>query len=288
MRSTYSGFEANVFEGVGGSVFEGMTGNVFEGHRGLNDLFGMGQTTPPAGYMYVQNPYYEANKTLTAKAKETLAAVAQNKSKIPFLPLKEQRDAANALVATNWYKAGILGFGGGMNLDDLAKDVARWANEGVFHQYNFQEGGVYYSDTRVKKLDAFSKGSRELYRYMKQFLPTQVIEKVVTTTQEVGLSASELYAKAEAAAVKARKTRTAIDAAEARAYALAAIDAARLEYHEGIEASAKVLAEEMDALAKAAGVPTAPVAGMPGWVPALVGAGALVLVTVIAVVATRK
>jgi len=289
MRSKFGGFEANLFEGVGGSVFEGMSGNMFEGHRGFNDLFGMGQTAP-AGYMYIKDPYYVANQRMTADAKAALAAFAQNRAKIAFLPLQAQKDAAMAIVKKNWYGKGILGLTGS-NLDVLAPDIQTYANEGIFQQYNIEpSGAVYQSDTRAKKLKAFSDGSRELYRYMVQFLPTQVIEKLITS--ETGLSAVNLIGKATQAAAIARSSRSVNDAAEARAYALAAIEAGRADGNPTIETEGQMIADEMAAIIQAGGAPVAPVssatgAAIPWGTIGLIGGGAVALI-VLAIILTRK
>ena len=173
------------------SPFTAQMGGVFEGGlfamptvQGM-DFFGdsgFGQETsvvpaPPAGYVLLKNPYYVANQALTANAQASIAAFEKYVAIIPSLKLQAQMDAANAILSKNWYGKGFLGLAGS-NLKELYPDIKTYAAEGVFQQYNIEPtGAIYQSDTRAKKLKAFSDGVRELYRYMDQFLPVQVITK---------------------------------------------------------------------------------------------------------------
>ena len=241
------------------------------GDEGLfgDELFGLGQAM-------IADPMAAKNAPLVEIAKAKIAEYDASRRIVEQMrtdPTKQDQYAgAMAIISKGWYRND--------SLDALRTSIANRIPSGAFYQLVVEGTSTRISDTGAKRLEAFRSGNAKLRGYLRQFvvLPTEVTEKQILVS--VGMDAASLYAKAEAAAQKARASRQALDAAAARGLADAALSAAEAEGHEGVMASAKLLFDEMDALARELGVarvaPT-PMGGEIPWVPIAIGGGVLAL-----------
>jgi hypothetical protein len=199
------------------------------------------------------------NAPLVESAKHYLAVYKKDRSLIPSLPSKDQYDEAMDIVEQK-YPPGFLGIGRGKyNLGNLADRMENsYIPSGEFYRLDIDNGDLEISDSRVKRLDAFKDGVKDLRNYMKQFIVLPTVTEIETQEKvilkQTGLSSDDLITKAAAAADLARKQRTAETVIVARTLADQAREAAKIEKNAENENAANAIYEEMDALAKQLGV----------------------------------
>lgn len=244
----------------GGGLFEATTDRGSVPYVG--DLFGFCGILEDLrqGPVTTLDPLAARNAPLVAVALAKIEEYKKNRALIASLPTQAQRDQAMAIVKKKWYSVGSRQF----DLDELAERLAVYAKEpsNQFYRLEIKGTTVTVSDTRVKLLDAFRKGNRQLRKFMAPLivLPKEVTEREVLMT--VGLDAETLYNKAAASADKAMKSRNLADAAAARALAEQAIEAARTEENAELERAAQHIFEQMDELVKALGGAPSPTGEM--------------------------
>lgn len=294
----------------GGGVFEGgMFGMPVRRSLGYFGDFGISPVVAPLPPEVTQQAVTQAQATMLTtaspiiqqviaknlpimtEAQSRLAEYKKNRVLIDKLPLKDQREHAMGLVKQKW-PAGFLGIGAGKyNLDELAARVEEYLKlppDQSFYRYELKGSEVVLSDSRVERYEAFKDGNKALRDYLKQFLPVDVQQVIMTTTQKVGFDSTKLLADATAMAAKARATRSANDAVASRTLAEQAREAAKLEKNSANESAATAIFEEMDKLAQSLGAqPAARVEGTPLWVYLSIGGGVIAVLGLVYMM-TRK
>ena len=147
-----------------------------------NGLFGTQYSMFGVGQL---DPFAQQNAPHIASANTFLAAFVKLAALIPSLPSSAQRDAAKAIIDKGWYSQNILGIGG-ETLSQLAASISNYVKEPSQQFVRISSDGKGISNARVEKLEAFTRGVKELQNYMNQFIvqPVEIRtqERVVTQT----------------------------------------------------------------------------------------------------------